>query len=131
MLDKATQTWKVAERGYIALLRYPSCEETHAFRIAEIKGDEHVRLGVGRLISDHFSSYFISDEIYAKSVFDNPAIPNQTPFVSTASLSPALIDSKLHHILYGASKDLCANGLRLGFMYTRNKGILAAMSSNR
>ena len=75
--------------------------------------------------------HFISDEIYAKSMFDNPAISSPTPFVSTASLSPTLIDSKLHHILYGSGKDLCTNGLRMGFLYTRNQGILAAMSSNR
>ncbi|CAG9961986.1 unnamed protein product [Clonostachys byssicola] len=74
--------------------------------------------------------HFISDEIYAKSVFHNPDLPNQVPFVSTASLSPNPLGSNFHHILYGASKDLCANGLRLGFLCTGNKGILAAMSSN-
>ncbi|KAL5598274.1 hypothetical protein FOBRF1_012067 [Fusarium oxysporum] len=74
--------------------------------------------------------HFISDEIYAKSVFNNPAIPSQTPFESTVSLDPTLIDSKFHHILYGAGKDLCANGLRLGFLCTRNEGVLAAVSSN-
>ncbi|KAF5007791.1 hypothetical protein FDECE_5915 [Fusarium decemcellulare] len=50
--------------------------------------------------------------LISQSVFDNPGIPSQTPFVSTASMSQTLIDSKFHHILYGASKDLCANGLR-------------------
>ncbi|CAG7919655.1 unnamed protein product [Penicillium olsonii] len=74
--------------------------------------------------------HFISDEIYAKSPFTNPAIPNSVPFISTLSLDyHKLIDPSLVHILYGASKDFCANGLRLGLVCTQNKGILGAMSS--
>ncbi|KAF4341576.1 plp-dependent transferase [Fusarium beomiforme] len=74
--------------------------------------------------------HLISDEIYAKSVFPNPAIPNAVPFVSTLSLDiSGVIDKTRHHVLYGASKDFCANGLRLGFVCTQNKGIMGAMSS--
>lgn len=76
--------------------------------------------------------HLISDEIYAKSVFVDPTIPTATPFSSILTLDTAdLIDPTLVHVLYGASKDFCANGLRLGFVYTRNKGIIGAMSSIR
>ncbi|EXA34374.1 hypothetical protein FOVG_14358 [Fusarium oxysporum f. sp. pisi HDV247] len=74
--------------------------------------------------------HLISDEIYAKSVFPNPAIPNAVPFVSTLSLDlDGVIDKTRHHVLYGASKDFCANGLRLGFVCTQNQGIMGALSS--
>ncbi|KAJ4029480.1 hypothetical protein NW753_014216 [Fusarium oxysporum] len=76
--------------------------------------------------------HLISDEIYAKSVFPNPAIPNAVPFVSTLSLDlDGVIDKTRHHVLYGASKDFCANGLRLGFVCTQNQGIMGALSSIR
>ncbi|KAL4750711.1 hypothetical protein BDW72DRAFT_203716 [Aspergillus terricola var. indicus] len=76
--------------------------------------------------------HFISDEIYAHSVFENPALPNATPFVSILSLNLVnsnTIDPTMIHVLYGASKDFCANGLRLGLVCTRNQGIIRAMSS--
>ncbi|CAG8093623.1 unnamed protein product [Penicillium salamii] len=74
--------------------------------------------------------HFISDEIYAKSLFANPAIPSPVPFISTLSLDyQSLIDPSLVHILYGASKDFCANGIRLGLVCTKNEGIMGAMSS--
>ncbi|KAK7424434.1 hypothetical protein QQX98_000399 [Neonectria punicea] len=74
--------------------------------------------------------HFISDEIYAKSVFASPTASNPRPFVSSLTLKTCgVIDPKLVHVLYGASKDFCANGLRLGLVYTRNDGILSALSS--
>ncbi|KAJ8128709.1 hypothetical protein O1611_g4920 [Lasiodiplodia mahajangana] len=74
--------------------------------------------------------HLISDEIYAKSVFANPAMPEETPFSSILSLNlENVINSSLLHVLYGASKDFCANGLRLGLVCTGNEGILGAMSS--
>jgi len=74
--------------------------------------------------------HFISDEIYAKSVFLNPALPSPTPFVSTLALDiKELIEPEFMHILYGASKDFCANGIRLGLLCTKNEGIMGAMSS--
>lgn len=76
--------------------------------------------------------HFISDEIYAKSVFDNPMIPNPTSFFSTLALDLRdVIDPALFHVLYGASKDFCANGLRIGFICTKNEGLLGAISSIR
>ncbi|KAF5603999.1 plp-dependent transferase [Fusarium pseudocircinatum] len=74
--------------------------------------------------------HLISDEIYATSVFPNPSVPKAVPFVSTLSLDlEGVIDKSRHHVLYGASKDFCANGLRLGFVCTRNEGIMGALSS--
>ncbi|KAE8406708.1 pyridoxal phosphate-dependent transferase [Aspergillus pseudonomiae] len=74
--------------------------------------------------------HFISDEIYAKSVFPNTAMPSPTPFVSALSLDLRdVIDPTLMHVLYGASKDFCANGLRLGVVCTINEGLIGAMSS--
>lgn len=74
--------------------------------------------------------HFISDEIYALSILSNPAIPNSTPFVSILSLDlQGIIDPVLIHVLYGASKDFCANGLRLGLVCTRNGVVKSAISS--
>ncbi|KAH7007778.1 pyridoxal phosphate-dependent transferase [Ilyonectria destructans] len=74
--------------------------------------------------------HFISDEIYAKSVFKNDAIADADPFISSLSLDlVGVIDANRHHVLYGASKDFCANGLRLGLVFTQNEGIMGAMSS--
>ncbi|KAF6831228.1 hypothetical protein CMUS01_07420 [Colletotrichum musicola] len=74
--------------------------------------------------------HFISDEIYAKSVFPNPAIPEQASFVSVLALDlQEVISPHFVHVLYGASKDFCANGLRLGAICTKNKAILGAISS--
>ncbi|KAK4226579.1 putative 1-aminocyclopropane-1-carboxylate synthase [Podospora fimiseda] len=75
--------------------------------------------------------HLISDEIYAKSVFRNPKAPNAIPFTSILSLDLTdRIDSQLVHVTYGASKDFCANGLRLGMLYTRNEGLMSAIASN-
>ncbi|GLA52791.1 hypothetical protein AnigIFM63604_009670 [Aspergillus niger] len=74
--------------------------------------------------------HFISDEIYAFSVFPNPKIPKPTPFTSILALNlHGVIDPARMHILYGASKDFCANGLHMGFVCTNNEGIMGAMSS--
>lgn len=76
--------------------------------------------------------HFISDEIYAKSTFQNQAIRNTVPFQSTLSLDfSGIVDETRHHIIYGASKDFCANGLRLGLVCTRNEGVMGALSSIR
>lgn len=76
--------------------------------------------------------HFISDEIYAQSVFNNAALPNAVPFVSTLTLDISRhMNPAMAHVLYGASKDFCANGLRLGLVCTQNEGVLGAMSSIR
>lgn len=75
--------------------------------------------------------HFISDEIYAKSVFENHSIPAECAnFTSALSLDwQSMIDPTRFHVLYSASKDFCANGLQLGVVYTKNKGMLSSMSS--
>ncbi|KAH8898013.1 PLP-dependent transferase, partial [Thozetella sp. PMI_491] len=74
--------------------------------------------------------HFISDEIYAKSVFSNPTIPDAAKFTSALTLDlRGIIDPSYVHLLYGASKDFCANGMRLGFVCTQNKGVMGALSS--
>ncbi|KAL2193660.1 putative aminotransferase class I and II family protein [Corynascus similis CBS 632.67] len=73
--------------------------------------------------------HLISDEIYAKSVFVNPRAPGPVPFTSVLALDLTdRIDSHLVHVAYGASKDFCANGLRLGMLHTRNQGLLAVIA---
>jgi hypothetical protein len=41
------------------------------------------------------------------------------------------IDPQLVHVAYGASKDFCANGLGLGMLHTKNKGLQAAAAGTR
>lgn len=104
---------------------YSSSEADNGFQPPETLKEFASFCGRNRL-------HFISDEIYAKSVFSNPAIPIPMPFISTLSLDLRdVIDPALTHILYGASKDFCANGLRLGFVCTKNEGIMGAISSIR
>jgi aspartate/methionine/tyrosine aminotransferase len=67
-----------------------------------------------------YSIHLISDEIYALSVWENTVDPPSltgpaVPFSSILSLDiTSLIDPSLVHVLWGVSKDLGANGLRLG-----------------
>ncbi|KAK4189482.1 putative 1-aminocyclopropane-1-carboxylate synthase [Podospora australis] len=75
--------------------------------------------------------HLISDEIYANSVFANPQAPDAIPFTSILSLDLSdRIDRERVHVAYGASKDFCANGLRLGMLYTRSEGLMGAIASN-
>lgn len=74
--------------------------------------------------------HYLSDEIYANSTFDNPAYPEATPFHSVLSQDlDYVIQPERIHVLYGAAKDFCANGLRLGAFYTRNTAVRRAMVS--
>ncbi|KAF2018114.1 PLP-dependent transferase [Aaosphaeria arxii CBS 175.79] len=74
--------------------------------------------------------HLISDEIYAFSVFPNPNLENSNSFTSVLSLTALhMIDPRFLHVIYGASKDFCANGLRLGLVCTKNEGVIGAMSS--
>jgi aspartate/methionine/tyrosine aminotransferase len=86
---------------------------------------------IARFCGQH-KLHLISDEIYAKSEFENPKAPAAVPFTSILSLDLAdRIDSQLVHVAYGASKDFCANGLRLGMLHTRNQGLLAAIAGTK
>lgn len=76
--------------------------------------------------------HLIMDEIYAQSVFENPYAPNATPFTSILSIDlDGVIDSNLVHVMYGISKDFCANGARLGILASRNEGLLGAVAGLR
>ena len=73
--------------------------------------------------------HFISDEIYACSVFDTEE-PDVTPFTSILSIdSTALIDPELLHVTYGLSKDFGVAGLRLGAIITQSRPILKAVDA--
>jgi aspartate/methionine/tyrosine aminotransferase len=62
-----------------------------------------------------YNIHLISDEVYAKAIFPSQDIPNPFPFVSVLSLDlEKFIDPSLVHVLYGMSKDWCANGIRAG-----------------
>lgn len=76
--------------------------------------------------------HLISNEIYARSVFDAKRSPPLPAFVSILSLNlKDIIDPDLVHVVYGASKDFCANGLRLGVLQTRNNGVLESVARLR
>ncbi|RDH21995.1 hypothetical protein M747DRAFT_349072 [Aspergillus niger ATCC 13496] len=76
------------------------------------------------LVSKH-QLHFISDEIYAKSVFLNTEIATPISILSALALDLRdIIGPILLHVLYGASKDYCVNGLRLGLSSTKNEACL-------
>lgn len=64
------------------------------------------------------------------STFRNPRHPDAISFASVLSLDlDGIIKPEFVHVLYGAAKDFCANGLRLGVFYTRNDALRKAMIS--
>jgi aspartate/methionine/tyrosine aminotransferase len=65
----------------------------------------------------NYGIHLISDEVYCKSWFPSKDFPEGEvpPFVSVLSLDLAkFIDPSLVHVIYGMSKDFCANGIRIG-----------------
>jgi aspartate/methionine/tyrosine aminotransferase len=76
--------------------------------------------------------HFISDEIFALSVYENAEAPDVTPFVSVlgAGLDDC-IDRHMVHVMYGMGKDFGATGLRIGALQSANEGLIAAVSSIR
>ncbi|KAI5808589.1 pyridoxal phosphate-dependent transferase [Peziza echinospora] len=77
-----------------------------------------------------YNLHFISDEIYAMSVFDTPGSEFKESFYSALGIDiNGIIDPDLVHVLYGMSKDFSANGLRLGALHTRNKALYSALST--
>ncbi|KAF0972477.1 hypothetical protein FDP41_009380 [Naegleria fowleri] len=61
------------------------------------------------------SIHFISDELYALSVFGEGE-----PFVSATNVMRE-DDKNYVHIVYSFSKDLCLNGFRMGILFTMNE----------
>jgi len=67
--------------------------------------------------------HFISDEIYALSVFDSSAT-----FSSVLSLPVEKIpDPSRTHVLWGLSKDFGLAGFRLGFIYTHSSSLVTCL----
>ena len=58
---------------------------------------------------------FVSDEVFALSVFSCPDITDPSPFVSVLSLHPISLscDPERVHVVWSMSKDLAASGARL------------------
>lgn len=79
-----------------------------------------------------YNVHFISDEIYAMSVFNPNELKSEVPshgscegFTSLCAIEPSdLIDPSLVHIVYGLSKDFGANGLRIGCIISQNNAKL-------
>ncbi|KAF7547039.1 hypothetical protein G7Z17_g8003 [Cylindrodendrum hubeiense] len=73
--------------------------------------------------------HFISDEIYALSVFPNTidANPPPVPFESALTIDPTgIIDPSRVHVLWGMSKDFGANGIRVGTIISQSNPSLHA-----
>ncbi|KAM5344863.1 hypothetical protein ACJ41O_010725 [Fusarium nematophilum] len=73
--------------------------------------------------------HFISDEIYALSVWSNTVDthPPPVPFESALSIDTAgVIDPELVHVLWGMSKDFGANGIRVGAVVSQSNPSLHA-----
>ncbi|EFW18122.1 ACC synthase [Coccidioides posadasii str. Silveira] len=79
--------------------------------------------------------HFISDEIYALSVFDSGET-GTIPFTSALAIDPTgLLDENYIHVMYGMAKDFSAPGLKLGFLISKNadvrKGVACASRFGR
>lgn len=78
-----------------------------------------------------YSLHLVSDEIYALSVWENQHDNSPAPVGFTSVLSiplQDLINPELVHVLYGMSKDFCANGLRIGYIISQhNPAFLRAL----
>ncbi|OTA01199.1 aminotransferase, putative [Trichoderma parareesei] len=82
-------------------------------------------------LCEKYQMHFISDEIYALSVWENTVdagVPVE-PFTSSLSIDPTgIIDPARVHVLWGMSKDFGANGLRLGALISQaNPSLHAAL----
>lgn len=71
--------------------------------------------------------HLISDEIYGLSTFERPGA---IPFVSALSIDTnGLIDANKVHVVHGASKDFCANGLRIAACITRSDEVMKTIGN--
>ncbi|KAK3690656.1 hypothetical protein LTR37_019058 [Vermiconidia calcicola] len=81
-----------------------------------------VIVGLMRLC-ETYQIHFISDEIYALSVFTNTidTSPCCVPFESALSIdTTGVIVSSRVHVIWGMSKDFAANGIRLGAVVSQH-----------
>lgn len=80
------------------------------------------------------NTHYVSDEIYALSVFDpaanrfTSALSLAADMVASGTAEQASVDTYVH-LLYGLSKDWCASGLRIGLLYSQNKALQEALDS--
>ena len=68
-------------------------------------------------LCEKYKIHFISDEIYALSVWSNTidTFPAPVEFESALSIDPTgIIDPSRVHVIWGMSKDFGANGIRIG-----------------
>ncbi|KAJ5472956.1 hypothetical protein N7530_006957 [Penicillium desertorum] len=79
-----------------------------------------------------YQVHFISDEIYALSVFENTVDEHPPPVKFESALSidlTGIIDPRLVHVLWGMSKDFGANGIRLGVIISQaNRDVHMALT---
>ncbi|KGB77237.2 hypothetical protein CNBG_3075 [Cryptococcus deuterogattii R265] len=79
--------------------------------------------------------HLVSDEIYALSIYDNKDFPEALPFTSMLSLNVQKelgidFDRSRLHVVYGMSKDFCANGLRVGSLVSQHNPFLLRSMAN-
>ncbi|UOH83891.1 hypothetical protein LQV05_006629 [Cryptococcus neoformans] len=79
--------------------------------------------------------HLVSDEIYALSVYENKDFPDALPFTSMLSLNVQEelginFDKSRLHVVYGMSKDFCANGLRVGSLVSQHNPFLLRSMAN-
>ncbi|KAM0434000.1 hypothetical protein ACHAPT_003944 [Fusarium lateritium] len=70
-----------------------------------------------------YQVHFVSDEIYALSVWPNTidTNPPPVPFESALTIdTTGIIDPSLVHVLWGMSKDFGANGIRVGALISQS-----------
>ncbi|KAK9835200.1 hypothetical protein WJX81_005398 [Elliptochloris bilobata] len=68
--------------------------------------------------------HFVSDEIYANSVFGEAQFQSAAQLAASAPAQTQAAAANLCHVVFGLSKDWCANGLRVGCLHTRNTALL-------
>ncbi|KAL1604778.1 putative secondary metabolism biosynthetic enzyme [Paraconiothyrium brasiliense] len=70
---------------------------------------------------DKHKLHFVSDEIYALSVFPNPKIKKALPFTSILSvdLEDIAVDASRVHMVWSMSKDFGQSGIRMGVTVTQ------------
>ncbi|KAK8845419.1 hypothetical protein IAR55_006132 [Kwoniella newhampshirensis] len=79
--------------------------------------------------------HLVSDEIYALSVYENKDFPDAVPFTSMMSIDVEkelgmAFDKARLHVVYGMSKDFCANGLRIGSLISQHNPLLLRAMAN-
>jgi aspartate/methionine/tyrosine aminotransferase len=128
-LDVVQETLRsVREQGLVARCFLLCCPNNPS-------GDIYSRKHVEWLIEwcARENMHFISDEVYALSVFNNV---NHDMFVSAGTIMlEGLQTNNSHkyehvHIIYSFSKDFTLNGFRVGILYSRNKELLDTLRCN-